>query len=168
MFVRVSFVLSCAVVTAAAYPFLVSSLVAPTAVAGVQPAEGKGPTLEEEIRARLKSMEEALLRGDAAGVSAGYSDDAVIIGPRREEARGREAVDKYWAGLKGAKSWTLEVISVEGSPNVPVQRGRSTLVMERDGRTHTSDMQCLHVWKRDAEGRLRIAVDVYWPTSAGR
>jgi ketosteroid isomerase-like protein len=127
---------------------------------------GKTPaSVKEEIRTTLTSMEQALLRGDNAGVAACYSDDAVIIGPRREEARGREAVEKYWSSIRGAKAWKLEIVSVEGTQDVIVQRGRSDLTYIRDDAERHSRVECLHVWKRGSDGRLRIAVDTYWPAA---
>lgn len=120
---------------------------------------------QREVEARLAEMSAALMRGDGKTVAAAYSDDGIILGPTREEARGREALDQYW-GKTTAKTWKLDGQPIDGGRDVVTQRGRSTLVTVRDGEEKTSIVEFMLIWKRDDLGRLRIGVDAYWPASA--
>ena len=119
------------------------------------------PDLRATIVALNGTMEERLRAGDLAGVAAIYADDGLILGPGTR-VDGREAIDAYWAGLSGARDWTLDVHRLEGGPVVVHQRGRSTLEIERDGTLHTSVVEFVIVWVRQDDGSYRIAVDAYW------
>ena len=60
-------------------------------------------------------------------------------------------------------SWALEVISVEGTEDMPVQHGRSTLEYDAaDGQHRVSVVDFILIWRRADDGRYRIAVDAYW------
>jgi len=109
-------------------------------------------------------------RGDMSGVARMYEDDAVMISSRGERYQGRAAIDAYWnppqkpgQGSKPGK-WTLEVLSVEGTEFMPVQRGRSILEGQWEGKATTSDVQFVVVWRKQPDGSYRISVDSWWPT----
>lgn len=93
----------------------------------------------------------------------------MISGERYE---GRAAIDNYWnpppkPGAAPAQpgKWILEVLSLEGTPAMPIQRGRSILESEWQGKTHISDVQFLVVWRRQPDRSYKIAVDAWWPTT---
>ena len=54
-------------------------------------------------------------KGDMLAVARGYADDATIYFPRGKKVHGREAIDRYWQSLKGAKDWKLETVEVGGT-----------------------------------------------------
>ncbi|HEX8151529.1 MAG TPA: DUF4440 domain-containing protein [Thermoanaerobaculia bacterium] len=116
--------------------------------------------LRSEVEQRNRDLTTALERGDLAGVARIYADDAKIIGSRKTWS-GREAIDRYWLALKGAKSWTLEVLEVGGMRDDAYQLGRSTLVTMRDGTEHRSVVDFVVIWRRGADGKLRIYRDLY-------
>ena len=109
-----------------------------------------------EIERLNREMTAALERGDGLAVAAIYADDARIVGPKRQTVAGREAIDQYWTRIKDAK-WTLEVREVGGSKDDAYEIGVSTLATPRG--TYTCDF--VVIWKRDAEGKLRIHLDLY-------
>jgi uncharacterized protein (TIGR02246 family) len=109
-----------------------------------------------EIEQRNREMTAALERGDGLAVARIYADDARIVGPRRREVKGREAIDAYWTAIKDAK-WTLEVKEVGGTRDDAYQVGVSTLTTPKG--TYTCDF--VVIWKRDANGKLRIHLDLY-------
>jgi ketosteroid isomerase-like protein len=106
-------------------------------------------------------MVAAFNSGDMLAVARFYTDDARIDGERGELVQGRAAVDKYWADIRNAKSWKLDVIDVGGHPDNPYQIGRSTLVTTGPNGDRTSVVEFLVIWRRDPRGGLRIAVDYY-------
>jgi ketosteroid isomerase-like protein len=106
-------------------------------------------------------MERAFAKGDMMAVARFYADDAKLMGPRDSDVSGRAAIDRYWSGIKGAKSWKLEALEVGGDRNTAYQVGRSTLVTAREGADQTSVSRFVVIWKRQPDGRLRIALDFY-------
>jgi len=109
-----------------------------------------------EIERLNREMTAALERGDGLAVAAIYADDARIAGPKRQTLEGREAIDGYWSPIKDAK-WTLEVREVGGSKDDAYEIGVSTLTSARG--TYTCDF--VVIWKRGADGKLRIHLDLY-------
>jgi ketosteroid isomerase-like protein len=136
------------------------------ALAAITPAgaqrrpDGPAP-LRAEIQAVNDSMVAAFNRGDMLAVARFYTDDARVDGERGAVVVGRQAIDRYWTGIQGAKSWTLEVIEVGGPRDSPWQVGRSTLVQSGPQGDRVSVVEFLAVWRRDARGGLRLAVDYY-------
>ena len=127
-----------------------------------QRATGRGDAaLRAEIQAVNDSMMAAFNNGDLLAVARFYTDDARVDGERGTVVIGREAVDKYWTGIRNAKSWKLEVIEVGGHRDHPWQSGRSTLVQSGPQGDRVSVVEFLAVWRRDAGGGLRLAVDYY-------
>ena len=132
-----------------------------TATSPVLRAPTQNPALRAEIQAVNDSMVAAFNSGDMLAVARFYTDDARIDGERGELVQGRAAVDKYWTGIRNAKSWKLDVIDVGGHPDTPYQIGRSTLVMAGPNGDRTSVVEFLVIWRRNADGGLRMAVDYY-------
>lgn len=59
-------------------------------------------------------------------------------------------------------SWgCLSLIDVGGHPDSPYQIGRSTLVTSGPNGDRTSIVEFLAIWRREADGRLRMVVDYY-------
>ena len=120
------------------------------------------PALVGEIRALNDSMVATLARGDMAGIARFYADDGRLVGPRRATVRGRAEIDRYWTSLLGAKSWRLEVLEVGGTRDAAYQVGISRLTTAApDGREQTHVSEFVVIWKRQADGSLKIALDLY-------
>ncbi len=117
--------------------------------------------LRREIEAANQAMVAAFNRGDLFGVARYYADDARIMGPRGELVQGRANIDRYWTGIKNPKSWALEVFEVGGSRDDAWQLGRSTLVSGAPGQEGTYVTDFIVLWRRQADGRLRIYIDMY-------
>jgi ketosteroid isomerase-like protein len=117
--------------------------------------------LRAEIQAVNDSMMAAFNRGDLLAAARFYTDDARIDGEGGTVVLGREAVDRYWTSIRGAKSWRLEVLAVGGHADHPWQVGRSTLVQSGPSGDRTSIVEFFALWRRDAKGGLRLAVDYY-------
>lgn len=127
--------------------------------------------LRDVIKLANRQLMDAYNRGDKLAVARMYEDNAVMISDRGERYQGREAIDAYWnpppkpgAAAPKPGAWSLEVLSVEGNPNMLIQRGRSILKSEWDGKASTSDVQFVVVWRRQSDNSYKIAVDAWWPT----
>ena len=133
------------------------------AVALLAPAvlHAQQSALRQEIDSLNRAMEQAFAKGDMAAVAKFYADDAKLMGPRNADVVGRAAIDRYWLNIRGAKSWKLEVIDVGGDRATAYQVGRSTLVTAGGGGDQTSVSRFVVIWKRQPDGKLRIALDFY-------
>ena len=145
---------------AAALAAVAAVALAPTAAAQAPAAAATDTAaLRAEIVRSTAAMMAAFNRGDRTGAAAFYADDAVIRSPGAVDATGRAAVDRYFEQLAGARSWTLEVLQVGGTRDAAWQTGRSTLVME--GMPQPMVVQYVALWRRQADGTLRIELDYY-------
>jgi ketosteroid isomerase-like protein len=122
------------------------------------------PSFRSDIEAANRHLTDSFNRGDYRAVAAAYLDDAVLIGPGDYRVEGREAIDAYWIRPWQDPHWSLEVLDVEGTPDMPVQRGRSLLRTTENGKMDLSDVQFVVIWRRQPDGTYKIAVDAYWPT----
>lgn len=118
-------------------------------------------SLRAEIEGINRQLEAAFNRKDMLAVARYYADDARLVGPRGQEIRGRAAIDAYWLGVRGPKSWRLEAFDIGGSRDEAYQYGRSTLVQEGTAGDRTSVADFVVIWKRGSDGRLRMALDFY-------
>lgn len=112
--------------------------------------------LWREIQEANDSMAAAYNRGDRRVAAAFFADDGIIQGGGGPAVQGRVAIDEFYAG--GSNQWRLEVLGVGGGNDLAYQIGRLT-VIRPDGRE--SSGQFVVIWKRDASGRLRIAMDLF-------
>ena len=117
--------------------------------------------VRNEVDSLNRAMEQAFAKGDMMAVAKFYADDAKLMGPRGTDISGRAAIDRYWSGIKGAKSWKLEVLEVGGDRSTAYQVGRSTLVTSGAAGDQTSISRFVVIWKRQPDGRFRIALDFY-------
>ncbi|MFN0134445.1 MAG: YybH family protein [Phycisphaerales bacterium] len=136
--------------------------------AGVQRSKSGDADLRGTVVARNQELVDRFNRGDKIGVARMYADDAIMMSDRERHA-GREAIDAYWAGPQGApkppraiERWKLDVLSVEGSADLVVQRGRSTIEGEWEGKPRASIVEFVVIWRRQSSGDYRIAVDAWW------
>ena len=122
--------------------------------------------VRRELAAINAAMAATFNRGDYLGAARFYADDAQIIGPGAPRVIGRAAIDRYWTSLPAGSTWRLDVLDAGGGHSSPWQLGRSTLVMpSRDpgGTPFTSVVDFLGVWKRQADGTLKLYIDMYVP-----
>jgi ketosteroid isomerase-like protein len=117
--------------------------------------------LRAEVEAINRQMEEAFNRKDMLAVAKYYADDARMIGPRGQEVRGRAAIDAYWLGVHGPKTWRLEAFDIGGSRDEMYQFGRSTLIQAGTAGDRMSVANFVVIWKRGPDGQLRISLDFY-------
>lgn len=142
---------------------LVVSCAGPTRRGVATDVRGDGLTdqVRGEIERATAELERRMRANDLAGVAALYADDAVLLSPSGRTTAGREAIDAYWQGFGEGIDWDLSILSLEGSDDLVVHRGVSTLTYAREGEARTSVVDFWLTWRRDAVG-WRVAVDAYW------
>jgi len=137
-----------------------------TAVAASKnPFHASPSATDSTLRAEVQALNTAMVAAfnkDPATVARFYADSARIVGPERQTVKGRAAIDKYWAGIRKPATWTLEVVDVGGSRAEAYQVGVSSLTStSSDGRQGTYVCDFVVIWKRQADGTLRIVLDLY-------
>ncbi|MBA3557308.1 MAG: DUF4440 domain-containing protein [Gemmatimonadaceae bacterium] len=138
----------------------------PTAVAAPpDPLLASSPFTDSTLRAEVAALNTAMVAAfnrDPATVAPFYADSARIVGPKRQTVKGRAAIDRYWANIRKPATWTLEVVQVGGSRAEAYQIGVSSLTStSSDGRQGTYVCDFVVIWKRQADGTLRIVLDLY-------
>jgi ketosteroid isomerase-like protein len=126
-----------------------------------QPPAETGDRIRPELEGRVADLLDAYRRKDPLGIARIFAADATISGPAGLRVRGREAIDRYWQARSLAAAWTIETHEVGGSQDAPWQVARSIRVSTAAGRTDTTRTDFLLVWKRGADGALRIYYDIF-------
>jgi uncharacterized protein (TIGR02246 family) len=121
------------------------------------------PAFVREITALNRRMEELFRAADLLGVADMYADDAQLLDHRGNVLTGRTEIDEYWSAIENPIDWRLEIRKIRGSDVLAYEFGTSHLVTRREGVVQTSVVDFLVLWRRDAQGAWRIALDAYWP-----
>jgi uncharacterized protein (TIGR02246 family) len=123
----------------------------------------EGP-ISTEILARTRRFSEAFAAGDAAGVAALYTEDAVLLPPDAPTIVGRAGIEEFWGGLMkvGVQGVDLETVRLDGSADVLHEIGRATItVRPADGEMITQLAKYVVVWERNPAGEWAMAVDIW-------
>ena len=118
--------------------------------------------LQAEVEETCDRWRAAMASGDRKKVASYYADNAVILSSDGVRVEGREAIDQYWKQIPEVLRWDLFTHSVEGVDDFLVQRGQSVILVKTPNREIEFDVQFAHIWRRQADGSLRIIVDSYW------
>jgi uncharacterized protein (TIGR02246 family) len=138
---------------------------APTAPAGLSAAD------EAALRAADQAWAKAASAGDAAALTAFYTDDAVLMPPGSPTLRGGDEIGKYFAGMTGAVSgpFVLETTAVEGRGDLALTSGTytATLTPKQAGAKPLPVEQgkYLGVMKKQPDGSWKLVYDI-WNTDA--
>jgi len=115
--------------------------------------------MSEKVREAIEKANlkfaEGLRKGDAAGVAALYTEDAVLLPPNCEMVRGRQGIKEFWGAAiqMGVKNGVLTTVEVSGSGDMFHEMGKYTLKIEPKGQKPIEDKgKYIVVWKRTADG----------------
>ncbi len=149
--------------------FLVTFGCAP---AGVPAADFDEDAVALEVKHASDASDAALIAGDVDTYLSYYMEDAVWLPPQSEEIVGKEVAKARLAGLfddltiEGGS--TIEEQAVMGPDWVSV-RGQFNMVLTPkgdDGETVYQVGSFVNIWKKDADGKWKIAVDI-WNSDRG-
>jgi ketosteroid isomerase-like protein len=117
-----------------------------------------------EIEGLAEDFSKAVANHDAAAMAGFYTADAkflppnvpMIVGPAGIEAFGQEMF------AAGAQSLRLETMDVLDGGDLEVEVGRYTMGIQPPGSDPMVDNgKYVAVWRRDADGNLKMAVDTF-------
>ena len=132
---------------------------APRAAAAAAPATS-ADVAEAQARAADQAFSDASVAHDAVAFASFLEPDAVFVS-RGGVAAGAATVCADWAPLLAAGgptlAWRPDAARAAGGGDLVLTRGAFTLQPAGDGPVRTG--RYLTVWRRGADGRLRVALD---------
>lgn len=119
----------------------------------------------ETVRDFVRYWEKAFNDGDYRAMAAYYTQDAQLIATQTETTGGRPAIERFWrAASEGANAAgmrrTVQVEDAGSDRELGYLRGVVALTTGEQ----MAMVRYLTLWKREADGRWRIAVDISSPS----
>ncbi len=94
-------------------------------------------------------------------VSAYYAEDAIIMAPNAAPVQGLEGLAAVFAAMPFT-DLTFETLEIDGTSDMAYVRGKYTAVWMVPGTGRMPDEgSYLEIWKRQADGSWRVALDVF-------
>lgn len=125
-------------------------------------AEGNGVKEFVEIEDRIAA---AFKAGDAAGVGAEYTEDAILMGPGRPALVGRQAIEAHYQKSFNFVDFELSnhIEEAEISGEMAYIRGvhRTRMTLKKGGVSRQSTGKYLVVLKRQADGSWKFFRDAF-------
>ncbi|WP_135505903.1 YybH family protein [Roseovarius aestuariivivens] len=137
-----------------AYVVLSAGLMAPAALADTA----------SEIAARSATFEAAFNSGDAAGVAAHYTEDAVILAPDTDRIDGREAIAGLWQAFIDAGVVDLDLVTteIEAMGETANEIGAYTLkAPDGNGGMVEAAGKYIVIWRRGADDQWYLDWDIW-------
>ena len=118
----------------------------------------------QDVERFTHDFESLFNAGDAAGMAAFYTDDARLLAEDTEPVRGRDAIERFWRAAcdraraaRARRSVRLQEVTSSGDLGYAL----GTVVIDipgGPGREITT--RYATIWRRGADGRWRLAVDI--------
>jgi ketosteroid isomerase-like protein len=137
--------------------------------ASVQSLRTPEPFDTDQIRAAERRVTGALAAPDVTAWVYEYTEDAVLLEPAAPPVSGRVALLELARSMKPIASATINSDHIEGSGNVAYSYG---IAIWKSGRspdtTSTTRVRQILMWRREADGVWRIAMEAFLPLDAGK
>jgi uncharacterized protein (TIGR02246 family) len=112
-------------------------------------------------------MAEAAAAMDPAKMVSFYTDDVVGIATDAPVVHGKENMQRYFEGMMAAKpviSWSPTKVEVARSGDLAYSWGTGEVVVkDAKGKDVKTTVKYVSVWKKQADGSWKIAVDSLVP-----
>lgn len=111
----------------------------------------------------------ALAAPDVTGWVYEYTEDAVLLESAAPPVSGRAALLELARSMKPMTSATINSDHIESSGNLACSYGTATWTSGRSPEaTSTTEVRQILVWRREADGVRRIAMEAFLPLEAGK
>ena len=97
-----------------------------------------------------------------AYAGAYYAEDGIMMPPDAAPVHGVEAIAAVFAAMPPFADLAFETLDIQGSSHMAYVRGKYTVVWMVPGMDPMPDEgSYLEIWKRQADGSWRVAMDVF-------
>ena len=129
------------------------------------PAPEVGPLSEEDVAAIKASavvFVEAVVAGDWAAVSAGYTEDAVLVFPNEPAVEGRVAIQAFFELFPSITQFEPTIVQMDGRGDLAFVRATyaMTYIVEGTPEPIHDRGQYVEIWRKQPDGKWLIAVDI--------
>jgi ketosteroid isomerase-like protein len=122
-----------------------------------------------QIRAAERRVTAALTAPDVTAWVYEYTEDAVLLESGAPPVSGRVALLELARSMKPIASATISSDHIEGSGNLAYSYGTATWTSGRPpDTTSMTNVRQILVWRREADGVWRIAMEAFLPLEAGK
>jgi ketosteroid isomerase-like protein len=115
------------------------------------------------IRAGVFEFQDGIRAMDFAGAAELYQDDAVLMPPNQESFSGKDAWLEWAAEwhITGITRYDLGIDAIQVSGDLAYMRGTYAEVLTMEGvpEPFSDQGKALQIWKKQADGSWKIAVD---------
>ncbi len=141
------------------------------ALAACAPAAPAAPAdMSAEAAAAIREADVAFAAvataKDVDGAMAMHTDDAMVFPPGQPMVSGTSAIRELWSSMVAtpgfAISWQVSGTAAAASGDVGYSWGTAQLTMSGpDGTPQTSEEKYVTIWRKDAAGAWKVAVDMF-------
>lgn len=122
-----------------------------------------------QIKVAERRVTSALAAPDVTAWVYEYTQDAVILESGAPPISGRAALLELARSMKPIASATINSDHIEGSGNVAYSYGTATWISGRSpDAASTTHVRQILVWRREADGVWRIAMEAFLSLEAGK
>lgn len=123
----------------------------------------------DQIKAAERRVTAALAASDVTAWVDEYTEDAVLLESSAPPISGRAALLELARSMKPIASATIQSDHIEGGGNLAYSYGIATWNSGRPpDATSTTRVRQILVWRREADGVWRIAMEAFLPLEAGK
>ena len=123
----------------------------------------------EEIRGAERAVIAALESDDPLAWVAHYTDDAVLLESGAPPVQGRSALLEMARAMKPLSSVAISPAHTEGNAKLAFVYGTGSWVNGRPPEAGTTTrVRLVMIWRKEADGRWRIAQEVFVPEGEGQ
>lgn len=116
------------------------------------------------IEKAISTFTAAFNAKDAAAMANLYLEDASLLPPGSPRIQGRDNIQAFWQAFiqAGGSDATLEIVQLESSGDMACEIGsfEANLPVPQGGTARATGKYVV-IWKRQADGSARMAVDIF-------
>ena len=135
-----------------------------TMVQGNAAAAADAGAEEQVIRGQVDRWLQLVKAKDAAAIATLYAEDGAVMPPNGPIGKGRDAIQKTWAGMMQTPGFDLtftpEQIIVSSSGDMALDRGTYKLAVAPGGKPQTDTGKYVVVWRK-VGGEWKAAADIF-------
>jgi ketosteroid isomerase-like protein len=117
-----------------------------------------------DVQGAFAAWDAAFNKGDLKGIAAAYLPNAKLLPPNHEIALGREAIERFYAGVlaNSITAHQLELIDAAGNEKIVYSSARwNAKGKDKDGQVTTFSGFATHVFERQPDNSLKLLLQIW-------